>query len=506
MAVSAHDQDAARARIASLYDPEAFQAAGKVWLDALVQHFQRLQQGDAKVLNWRDPEVNITAAFDLVSAAPRDRWRQSDWLPDFLDRLETILNRSQNLHHPCYIGHQVPASVPLAALFDAVGSATNQVMAIYEMGPWATAVERAIVRLLGAEIGYPPNAFAGFVTSGGSLANLTALLTARNVAMQGVWESGVRDARQAALIVQQDVHYCIVRAAGVLGIGTEQVHRVPVDGQRKMRVEELERIICEQQAAGRQIIAVVAGACATPTGAFDPIEDIAAVCQQHRVWLHVDAAHGGAALLSERHRHRLRGLQLADSIVWDAHKMLFMPALCALVFYKRREHRFAAFQQDAPYLFDPADPGMAEFDSGTQTLECTKRAAAFGLWGMWSLFGRQLFQDLVDVTFALTQQFHEMLESDPEFEPCHRPESNIQVFRYVPACAKQWSIQELGEFQLRLRQQCVRSGAAYLVPIKIDGAGALRATLINPTTTADHLGKILDTLRGIGKELVGKPQ
>ena len=87
-------------------------------------------------------------------------------------------------------------------------------------------------------------------------------------------------------------------------------------------------------------------------------------------------------MLSDRYRERVRGLERADSIVWDAHKMLFMPALCAFVFYRDRQHRFAAFEQDAPYLFDPTDPDIAEYDSGTQTIECTKRAAAFGLWGM----------------------------------------------------------------------------------------------------------------------------
>ena len=112
------------------------------------------------------------------------------------------------------------------------------------------------------------------------------------------------------------------------------------------------------------------------------MNDIADVCQKHDVWLHVDAAHGGSACFSKRYRHLLDGLERVDSLIWDAHKMLFVPALCAFVFYRNKEHRFEAFRQDAPYLFDPSAPGLAEYDSGMKTIECTKRAAAFGLWGV----------------------------------------------------------------------------------------------------------------------------
>jgi len=147
------------------------------------------------------------------------------------------------------------------------------------------------------------------------------------------------------------------------------------------------------------IVAVSAASCATPVGAFDPLAEIAEVCRRHEVWLHVDAAHGGALAFSPRHRHLLYGIEQADSVVCDAHKMMFMPALCAMLFYRKPEHRLATFHQEAPYLFDPTAPELAEFDSGIVNLECTKRAAAFGVWGVWSLLGTQIFADMVDVTF-----------------------------------------------------------------------------------------------------------
>ena len=384
-----------------------------------------------------------------------------------------------------------------------MGSITNQVMAIYEMGPWASSVEQAMIDALGEEVGWRPGEFAGLITHGGSLANTTALLTARNVALGDAWESGLpaRTGKPPVLVAHAEAHYCIARSAGILGLGTRQVIRAELTNERKIDPERLDNTLVQLKREGRPVIAVVACACATPIGAFDSLSDIADVCARHDVWMHVDAAHGGAALLSEKYRHLVRGLERADSFICDAHKMLFVPALCAFVFYKNAGHRFEAFRQDAPYLFDPSDPGLAEFDSGLKTIECTKRAAAFGLWGLWSTFGRQLFADLVDVTFDLGLTFYEMLLEVEDFEPLHRPECNIVVFRHLPRHIRDKSPAEIGEFQLELRKAITRSGDFYLVPTKFAGHGALRVTLINPLTTRQHLERLLESLRAHGRRV-----
>ena len=276
-----------------------------------------------------------------------------------------MLSRGHNLHDPRYIGHQVAASVPLAGLFDAVGAVTNQVMATYDMGPWATAAERAMVERLGEQIGWQRGEFSGIVTNGGSLANLTGLLTARNVALGDSWEQGTAQAGTSCLtpvlVVHADTHYSVSRSAGILGLGTSHVVRVGLDRRRRMDPNQLDDILRDLRAKKQPVVAVVACACSTPIGAFDPLADVADVCQRYGVWLHVDAAHGGAACLSPKYRHLVAGLHRADSVVWDAHKMLFMPGLCAFLFYRNRAHKFEAFRQDAPYLFDPAAPGLAEY-------------------------------------------------------------------------------------------------------------------------------------------------
>ncbi|MEZ5126786.1 MAG: pyridoxal-dependent decarboxylase [Thermoleophilia bacterium] len=496
----------ARQRIAAAYDPALLHDAGRRLADLLAANLERAEHSAGAVLPWAEPSTAVDEARAFLRDEAGSEPETSAAGDQFAALVRVMLERGLNLHDPRYIGHQVPAPVPLAGLFDAVGSVTNQVMAVYEMGPWASAVELAMVRELGEAIGWAPDTFSGTVTHGGSLANLTALLTARNVALGESWDQGLAGgASQPApvLLTHAEAHYSVARAAGILGLGSRQTVRVGLDTRGRMDPRRLDEELARLRAEGRPVVAVVACACATPIGAFDPLEEIAAVCRKHGVWLHADAAHGGSALLSERHRHLLAGIEHADSVVWDAHKMLFVPGLCAFVLYRDRSRVFDTFRQDAPYLFDPAAPGLADYDSGVRSVECTKRAAAFGLWGVWSLFGRQLFGDMVDVTFALGRTLHAKLTAADDFVPLHEPQCNIVVFRHVPAALGNAPRERVGDFQLELRRRIIESGEFYIVPAKHDGTGALRVAIMNPLTTPEHLDRLLDALRRHGRELLG---
>jgi L-2,4-diaminobutyrate decarboxylase len=501
-ATPSSDIDQARERVSAAYDSQLFSAAGDRLVDLLTDHLQRVQSGQGAVLPWRSPQDNARDAAAMIASAREGTESKQQIVDQFARIVEIMLRRGQNLHHPRYIGHQVPASVPLGGLFDAVGATTNQPMAIYEMGPWATAAEVAMVDKLGQKIGWQQGTFSGLTTHGGSLANLTALLTARNVALGDSWEGGLPRGPAPVIVTQADAHYCVGRSAGVLGIGTDHVVRVGLDGARRMDPNQLDETIGRLRRDGRTIVAVVACSCATPIGAFDPLEDIAAICEKYEVWLHVDAAHGGSACLSPRHRHLVAGLERADSVIWDAHKMMFVPALCAFVFLRDRQFAYEAFRQDAPYLFDPTAPGLAEFDGALRTVECTKRATTFGLWGLWSLFGEQLFTDLVDITFALGQQFHDKLSSADDFTPVHQPECNIVVFRHTPHQLNNATPDRVGKFQLALRRRLIESGEFYIVSTNIDGVGALRVVFMNPLTRCEQMDQLLDTLRNHGNQIL----
>lgn len=506
MPAPAHDLSDSRKRIVAAYDPAALEEAGSRLLSVVVDHLRRVESRDTKVLNWIKPANLIKEARQFLTTgevAAATVQESAEMIARVAEIASATLARGQNLHSPRYVGHQVPAPVPLAALFDFVGSVTNQVMAIYEMGPWATAVEHAVIDAVGERLGFQPKKFAGLITSGGTLANLTGLLTARNVVLGNSWTAGLSGSRSApVLVAHADAHYSVTRSAGILGLGTDQIVSAALDDRRRIDPNLLDGLLSSLRTRGVPIIAVSAASCATPIGAFDPLTDIAAVCQRHEVWLHVDAAHGGALAFSPRHRHLLEGIELADSVVCDAHKMMFMPALCAMLFYRNPEHRLATFHQEAPYLFDPAAPELAEYDSGIVNLECTKRAAAFGVWGVWSLLGTQIFTDMVDVTIDLAQKFHAMLKAADDFMPLHEPECNIVAFRYLPRELCDAAPEKIDALQLRLRRAVIESGEFYLVQSRIDGYPVLRTTMMNPLTTADDLHGLLECLRRYGRQLI----
>ncbi len=199
------------------------------------------------------------------------------------------------------------------------------------------------------------------------------------------------------------------------------------------------------------------------------------------------------------------GIDLADSLTWDAHKMMFVPALCAFLLYRRKSDSYRAFHQTAPYLFDPSAPELIDYDGGLRTVECTKRGMVLGLWGVWSMFGKALLAELVERTFDMGAAFHRLLEAAPDFEPLHVPECNIVVFRHRPLALRDAPEATVGEFHHALRRTVCKSGRFYIVPCSLDGRIALRCTIINPLTTVDHLAELLDTLRETGQSLLSEP-
>ena len=532
------------------YDPHLTQECGKILVDALSDHLGSIQKGDGPVQRWRNPEDNIAHASRILDNAEFSG--VDDLVENFSELLQLSLKHGQNLNHPCCVGHQVPAPLPLVGLFDAVTTMTNQVQGVYEMGPWGIAAERAVIDLIAEKMGFTPGRFGGLVTSGGSLGNLTALLAARNEACPWIWnhgthsenmhepgatvksetccdagegissahcgdgQSGTFDAesimsshgKSPVLVVHGDAHYCVDRAAGVMGIGQANVLRVPLDENRQMDVAALDALLGKLREKKVPVIAVVAVACTTAIGAFDPIEPIADVCEHHQVWLHVDAAHGGAVCLSRQHRHLVQGLQRADSVVVDAHKMMFVPAVCAIVIYRNKKNRFRAFEQSAPYLFDPSAPDMSEYDNGVVTFECTKRSATLGLWASLSMFGLELFEQLVDRVFLVARQFHDALAETPEFEVFSKPQANIVVFRYMPEAVEAATLKDsdglrlkLSRLQLRMRRRILESGFGYLTQTTLNGEVYLRCTIMNPLTDLEHLETIVGELKRIGPRL-----
>lgn len=469
------------------YDPERLRREGHQIVDLLADYLAGLDRG-APVLPQRTPDEQLARWPGAFPAQPQPE--------ALLPLLSQVLRDSHHLHHPRYVGHQVTAPVPLLALLEAVAALLNNGMAVYEMGPVATAMERQVLRYLAAQLGFGGGA-DGFLTSGGSAGNLTALLAARQ-ARAAVWDEGYSGPPLCVLASEQS-HYCVARAVKIMGLGAGGIVPVPVDERFRLRAEALPEALARAERAGRRAFCVAASAASTATGAYDPLPAIADFCQAHGLWLHVDGAHGAAAALSPRHRYLVDGIERADSLVLDAHKMLLTPALCTAVLFRDGQDSFGAFAQRASYLLPEQS---AWYDGAARTLECTKRMMSLKLYLGLQVLGTQVFGDYVGACYDLAQRFAALLQAAPDFELALPPQCNIVCFRHRPPGQPglpRLEAEALDQHQAALRARVVHSGAFYLVQTRLPTGIFLRTTLINPLTEEPDLVALLDALRAAAR-------
>ena len=460
--------------LAAAFDPDAFRREAYAVADLLTEHMRACVEGtDPRVLPSTGPEEVLQT------------W-QSDFKPEenfsVSQFLQTVLTSSNHLHHSKYMGHQVSSPLPESALADFFSAFLNNSSVVFEMGPVSAAMEKICVRWMADQIGFGASA-DGVLTSGGTLGNLTALLAARQAkAPFDIWNEGVNGHEPLAVLVSEQTHYSVKRAVQIMGLGEQGAIPVPCDEEYRMSVAELQRCYERAQAQGIHILAVVACACTTATGSYDDLEAIADFCEERGLWLHVDGAHGASALLSDKYRHYLKGIHRADSVVWDAHKMMMMSTLVTGVIYRQGQHSYETFSQKASYLLSREHNWG---DMGLRTMECSKDMMALKLYLGLKLRGRGFFGTYVDYVYDLTRCFAQFLMERGDFELPVMPDCNIICFRYI-------GLGDDDVIQERIRQRLLGSEEFYIVQTVLKGKLYLRCTVINPLTGWDDLITLAD--------------
>ncbi|MBN1253470.1 MAG: aminotransferase class I/II-fold pyridoxal phosphate-dependent enzyme [Bacteroidales bacterium] len=468
------------------YNTEDFRKMGHEIVDLLADYLNSAYNDEnQKVLPWQNPE-NMLQKWESNFQKKED-FNIKNLFTDFLED-------SIHIHNPKYMGHQVCPPLPISAIAELFGSLLNNGQAIYEMGPIANAMERVILEWLSAKIGYPKSAF-GVLTSGGSIGNLTALLAARQSESNiDAWENGTKN-QTFAIMVSEQAHYSVSRAVKIMGWGEKGIIKLPVDANFKVDISKLEEIYKKTTSENIKIIALVANVCTTATGSFDPINEIADFCEKHKIWLHADAAHGGAALFSEKHKHKLNGLHRADSIVIDFHKMMMNSALTSAVLFKIGDKSYQTFSQKASYLLK--DKQAFEWhNSANRSLECTKYWMSIKPYSIIKAYGEDIFKEYVETTFNLAENFADIIMKSTDFELAVKPEANIVCFRYNPN-KKQLSEIEISELNTSLRKKLTEEGKFYIVQTDLNNETWLRVTLMNPFTNIKNIEDMLDELRNI---------
>lgn len=478
------------------YSPDAFRRMGHALIDQLADYLEGVTTRQTeRVIPYQTPDEAY--AF----------WRadsQQPLIDDPTALFAQLLDRSVHLHHPRYMGHQVSAVAPVAALSGLLTELLNNGSAVYEMGMAGNAIERLVTEHMARQIGYvsdpaSPEAPGGILTSGGTLGNLTALLTARARLPQAIWHEGHSGAR-LAIMVSEEAHYCVDRAARIMGLGDAGILKLPTDSRFKLRTDRLEETYRQAGEAGLTVFAIVGSGCTTSTGSHDDLRAIGAFARAHGLWFHVDAAHGGGAFFSPKYRHLLAGSEGADSVVIDYHKMLMVPALATAVIYKRGSDSGRTFQQRAQYLWNSTDADW--YNVGKRTFECTKFMVSVKIYTLMRLYGDALFQANVDTLYDLGQTFAGLIRQRPQFELATEPECNLVCFRYVgKEGVERADAATLNEWNLRIRAASLADGRFYLVQTTLRDQTYLRVSLMNPLTTEADLLDMLTWLEQYAVQL-----
>jgi len=474
-------------------DADRTRDAGAQFVEIVARYFEETAREEGAVSPTAGHPERRPAFDDAMPVAGRP-------LAEIVARLERdYLGGANRLSHPMYMGHQVAAPLPAAVWTEAVIAALNNSIAVAEMSPTGTAVEERVIRWMCTLAGFGAGS-GGTITSGGLEATHTALLAARAAFDPGAWRRGITG--PAPLIIcGEHAHYAIARAAGELGLGTDHVRAVPSTNW-KMDVAALNATFSAIRAEGRRVMAVVATAGHTATGAFDDLESIGALCGERGVWLHVDGAHGASALFSRTHAARLHGIARARTVTWDPHKMMLLPLSAGALIARDEGDLTAAFSQQAPYLFHGAE-GARSADQGTRSFMCSRRADALKVWVALQRYGASGIGALYDHLCALATALHAMIAARPDFMAVHVPESNILCFRWLPPHVHDEPT--LDWLNLRLRERYNASGRGWITSTVLDGRRVLRVTMMNARTQESHVAELLDGLAAEGAGLLDEP-
>jgi L-2,4-diaminobutyrate decarboxylase len=415
--------------------------------------------------------------------------------------IERVVGNSISLTHPATIAHlhSPPLIASLAA--EVVISALNASMDSFDQAPAATMLELKVCEWLCREIGFGPDAGAVF-TSGGTQSNFMGLLLARDAAVLSLWDWRVQErglpaqASRLRFLCSEVAHFTVEKSAYQLGLGREAVIKIPVDTAFRMNGSALAGTLERMKSEGLIPAAIVATAGTTDFGSIDPLPEIARMARESGAWLHVDAAYGSALLLSEKHRRKLDGIELADSVSVDFHKKFWQAISCG-AFVLRDAREFRHLEVHADYLNPEAHEEAGIPNLVGRSLATTRRFDALKVWLSFQLLGRKKFGAMVDRTLELAAHAAEKIRGMKGFELLHEPQMACVVFRYVPADSRV----DADLLNRRIRERMFESGQAVLGHTRVGGRQCLKFTCINPVTKESDLDALLERIQIVGQEL-----
>lgn len=399
---------------------------------------------------------------------------------------ENVYPYGYNVNHPRYFGFVPGPSTTLSFLGDVMTAAYNRHASSYLTFPAGVQLEQSLISWMCQKAGYPTETASGMFVSGGSMANLTALTAARDhILSEDTFHLGVA-------YVSEQTHSSVEKDLRIIGIGESRIRKIPVDAAFQMDVNALETAIRTDKENGLIPFVVIASAGTTNTGSIDLFYPISDICHTYGLWMHVDGAYGGSVLLSKQHKDLLKGVELSDSISWDAHKWLFQTYSCGMVLVKDKMALVKSFHAHPEYLKDlEADnENINPWDLG---LELTRPARGLKLWLTLQVMGSDAIGEAVDHGFQLAEWAQNEAEKEPAVEIISPARMAMVNFRYSPAGMTEEQKDELNQ---KISHELVSSGYAGVFTTELNGKKVLRICALHPDTTEADIRSTVQKLHG----------
>jgi glutamate/tyrosine decarboxylase-like PLP-dependent enzyme len=480
----------------------------RAWSEAAVDFVLRYHDG----LRSRRLAPDTTSA-EIRATFERALPERGAGFPAVLAQLEErLLPLMRHNGHPRMFGYVQSPGVAIASLADLLASTLNANLTAWRSAPGPVEIERLAVEWIRQMIGAAPTADGLFV-SGGSMANLAALATARRCkAPIDVSRMGAHALPRAMrLYVSSETHHSVAKAAALLGLGLDHVREVPVDGDLRMRVDGLEGMIEDDFRAGHQPFAIVGSAGTVNTGAIDPLDALADLAQRRDLWFHVDASYGGFAALAPAVRPRLAAFARADSIALDPHKWLYLPLDCGCVLYRDPAAARTTFAHEAEYTRVLHAAPAESFVFWEYGPELSRRFRALKVWMTLLAVGVAPVRAAVENDIECARALAARIDASDDFERLAPVELSIVCFRHVPAAmaadrapaAGSESERQLDAWNERLLVALQRDGSSYVSNAVVGGRFALRACIMNHRTSLADVDVLLADLRRIAGAVGG---
>ena len=468
---------------------------------------QAIAQSSAAVVKWLEqPEM-----YQGKTVAELRERIQLDFNPEGLGNqaaieraIEYFLKDSLSVHHPQCVAHLHCPSLVISQAAEVLINATNQSMDSWDQAPSATLIEMKLIEWLRSQVGYQAGD-AGVFTSGGTQSNLMGLMLARDAffARQGhsVQQDGlIGDLRKIKVFCSENAHFSVQKNMALLGLGYQSVTLVKCDEFARMDMTDLADKLAQAKANNEQVLAIVATAGTTDAGAIDPLRDIVKLAAEQKIWVHVDAAWGGALLLSEKYRHYLDGLDLVDSVTLDFHKQFFQTISCGAFLLKEARH-YELMRYQAAYLNSEFDEAQGVPNLVSKSLQTTRRFDALKLWMGLEALGQKQYAAIIDHGVTLAQQVAQFVEQHDALELVMKPQLASVLFRYRPQQMAEWSDADVALFNQRIGDALLESGRAHGGVTEHKGVTCLKNTLLNPTVTLEDITVLLALLEKTAQSL-----